>query len=147
MILLTASMKDIVYYISSIGINQPLLSNMFSLFACWVILYALLLSADLFKVFLFQKNPSFRNAIKLSLTNFLAFLQIVIVQIRTEDKNFTRPLVIQVKSRKDEQFFPKHLSYRKSALGQITQGSHIAYYSLMIFIAYDFKGHVYVFAG
>ena len=34
-----------------------------------------------------------------------------------------------------------------SALGRITRGSHIAYYSLMIFIAYAFKGQVHVFAG
>ena len=32
------------------------------------------------------------------------------------DKNSTLPLVITVKSRKDEQFFPKHSSCRKSAL-------------------------------
>ena len=36
---------------------------------------------------------------------------------------------------------------RTSALGRITQGSHIAYYSLMFFIAYAFKGQVHVFAG
>ena len=34
-----------------------------------------------------------------------------------------------------------------SALGRITQGSHITYFSLMFFIAYTFKGHVHVFAG
>ena len=34
-----------------------------------------------------------------------------------------------------------------SALGRITRGSHIAYYSLMFFIEYAFKGHVHVFAG
>ena len=34
-----------------------------------------------------------------------------------------------------------------SALGKITLGSHIAYYSLMFFIAYTFKGQVSVFAG
>ena len=35
----------------------------------------------------------------------------------------------------------------QSALGRITRGSHITYYSLMFFIAYDFKGQVPVFAG
>ena len=34
-----------------------------------------------------------------------------------------------------------------SALGRITRGSHIAYYSLMFFIAYTCKGQVHVFAG
>ena len=33
------------------------------------------------------------------------------------------------------------------ALGRITRGSHITYYSLMFFIAYAFKGQVHVFAG
>ena len=32
-------------------------------------------------------------------------------------------------------------------MGRITQGSHIAYYSLMFFIEYAFKGQVRVFAG
>ena len=52
------------------------------------------------------------------------------------DKNSTRPLV--VKSRKDEQFFP-----RTSAFERITRGSCITYYSLKFFIAYAF----HVFAG
>ena len=52
-----------------------------------------------------------------------------------------------MKSRKDEQFFPKHSSCRTSALERITRGSCITYYSLMFFIAYTFKGHVHVFAG
>ena len=34
-----------------------------------------------------------------------------------------------------------------SALGRITRGIHITYYSLMFFIAYAFKGQVHVFAG
>ena len=34
-----------------------------------------------------------------------------------------------------------------SALGKITLGSHITYYSLMFFIAYTFIGQVRVFAG
>ena len=41
---------------------------------------------------------------------------------------------------------PKHSSCGTSALGRITRGSHIAYYSLMFFIAYTFKGEVHVFA-
>ena len=67
MILLTASMKDIVYYISSIGINQPLLSNMLSLFACWVMLHRYLLAVCryiFFYKFFFQEY-------KLSLTDLL----------------------------------------------------------------------------
>ena len=36
---------------------------------------------------------------------------------------------------------------RTSALGRITGGSHITYYTLMFFIAYTFKGQVHVFAG
>ena len=40
-----------------------------------------------------------------------------------------------------------HPTGRTSALGRITQGSHITYYSLMFFIAYAFKGQVHVFAG
>ena len=52
------------------------------------------------------------------------------------DKNSTRSLVImgqkllsslRVRSRKDEWFFPKHSSYKTSAFGRITQGSHIIY--------------------
>ena len=43
--------------------------------------------------------------------------------------------------------FQKHSSYRTSALGRITQGNHITYYSLTFFIAYTFKGHMHVFAG
>ena len=35
----------------------------------------------------------------------------------------------------------------QSALERFTRGSHIAYYSLMFFIAYAFKGQVHVFAG
>ena len=44
---------------------------------------------------------------------------------------------------------PKHSysSCRMSALGKITRGSDIAYYYLMFFIAYPFKGQVHVFAG
>ena len=53
----------------------------------------------------------------------------------------------KVKSRKDKQFFPKHSSCRMSALGGITCGSRITYYSLMILIAYAFKGHVHAFTG
>ena len=34
-----------------------------------------------------------------------------------------------------------------SALGKVTWGSHITYYSLTFFIAYTFKGQVHVFAG
>ena len=34
-----------------------------------------------------------------------------------------------------------------SALGRITQGSHITYYYFVFFIAYTFKGRVHVFAG
>ena len=34
-----------------------------------------------------------------------------------------------------------------SAFERITRGSHIAYSSLMFFIAYAFKGQVHVFAG
>ena len=41
----------------------------------------------------------------------------------------------------------KHSSCRTSALRRITPGSHIAYYSLMFFTAYAFKGQVHVFAG
>ena len=37
--------------------------------------------------------------------------------------------------------------YRTRALGIITWGSRITYYSLMFFIAYAFKGHVHAFAG
>ena len=33
------------------------------------------------------------------------------------------------------------------AFGRITRGSYITYYSLMLFIAYTFKGQVHVFAG
>ena len=40
-----------------------------------------------------------------------------------------------------------HSSCRTSALGRITQGSHIAYYSLMFIIAYPLNGQLYVFAG
>ena len=36
---------------------------------------------------------------------------------------------------------------RTSALGRTTRGSRITYYSLMFFIAYTFKGQVYVFVG
>ena len=43
----------------------------------------------------------------------------------TGDKNFTRPLVITSESGKDKKLFLKHLSYRTSALGRTTQGSHI----------------------
>ena len=35
----------------------------------------------------------------------------------------------------------------RPALRRITRGSHIAYYSLMFFIEYTFKGQVQVFAG
>ena len=38
-------------------------------------------------------------------------------------------------------------SQRTSALGRITQGNHITYYSHTFFIAYTFKGHMHVFAG
>ena len=37
--------------------------------------------------------------------------------------------------------------YRTSALGRITWGSRITYFSLMFFIACAFKGHVHAFAG
>ena len=59
--------------------------------------------------------------------------------------------LLRVKSRKDEQFFPKHSSYRTSvqtsAFIRVTQGSRISYYSLMLFNADAFKGHMHVFAG
>ena len=32
-------------------------------------------------------------------------------------------------------------------MGRLTRGSHITYYSLMLFIAYAFEGQVHVFAG
>ena len=46
----------------------------------------------------------------------------------TGDKNSTRPLIIMSEIQK----------------GRVT---NIAYYSLMFFIAYTFKGQVHVFAG
>ena len=58
-----------------------------------------------------------------------------------------RESMLRVKSRKDKQFFPKHSSCRMSAVGRITYGSRITYYSLIFFIAYAFKGHVHAFAG
>ena len=36
---------------------------------------------------------------------------------------------------------------RTMALGRITRGSHIPYYSIMFLIAYTFKGQVHVFTG
>ena len=55
---------------------------------------------------------------------------------------------LRVKSRKDEQFFPKHSSYRTSASGRITLEEVILHnYSVMFFIAYPFKGQEHVFAG
>ena len=49
-----------------------------------------------------------------------------------------------MKSRKDKLFFPKHSSFRTSAFGRITWGSHITYYSLVFFIARALKGQVHV---
>ena len=56
-------------------------------------------------------------------------------------------------ARKDLQIYQESsvqlrlLASPTSALGRITRGSHITYYSLMFFIAYAFKGQVHVFAG
>ena len=63
------------------------------------------------------------------------------------EKNSTRPLVTTSEIEKGQIILPKHSSCRTSALGRITRGSHITYYSLMFFIAYTFNGQVPVFAG
>ena len=55
-----------------------------------------------------------------------------------------------MKSRKDEQFFPKHSFRRTSVYDECFRKkcSRKSYYILlMFFIAYAFKGHVHVFAG
>ena len=70
--------------------------------------------------------------------------------------SFWRPIIARV-----QKFYPSARNYewnlertsnssqstrpcRTSALGRITRGSHITYYSLVFFIAYAFKGQVHV---
>ena len=69
------------------------------------------------------------------------------LNLKAGDKISTRPLVIMSEIWKRRVILPKHSAYRTSALGKITRGSRITYYSLMFFIAYTFKGQVHVFAG
>ena len=60
--------------------------------------------------------------------------------IPVRDKSTRRPIVITIEILKGRVILPE-------CFGRFTRGSHITYYSLMFFIAYDFKGQVHVFAG
>ena len=68
---------------------------------------------------------------------------IILVCMSSGDKISTGPLVnLERMSNYSQSTHPV-----VSALGRITRGIHITYYSLMFFIVYAFKGQVHVFAG
>ena len=68
-----------------------------------------------------------------------------ILDVHTGDKNSCCPLIITSEIQKGGVILPKALLLQGECFGK--NPSHIAYYSLMLFVAYAFKSQVHVFEG